>query len=532
MAAGAGEQKSSMPHAMQEERSKLRKVLIRFDLVCFTIVALVAVDGISSLTKYGKGEIFFWMFLVAILYFLPAGLMSAELGSAFPLEGGPYAWPRIAFGRLYGAFTAVFYWMSNPLWIGGTLAAAVVATLASGLMLNRPNGFGTVWSIIIGLAATWGIIGFSIVELKWGKLAGIIGTFVRTAVLIVFVALVVWFLAKNGKPAGTITWGSLTPSLTGFLAVFGLLQFFYVGFELSNSASEEMVNANRDVPIMIARSGAFTMVMNFSLLIGILLIIPLAKISNVSGFVNAYSAVNGVLGSAKGACGFIMGILIILISVTTGGVWIQGSARCVAMAGLDGSAPLGLGKFSKAGTPIVMNIVSGVIGSVFVVLVFTLTSGRLDQFFAVMFSLAISLAAFPYLLIFPSIVALRRKYPDVRRPFRVPGGMIGLWACLISSMVVLVLTDIMLLWPGAIDAMLGRSYSIEATWGTSRLFFESVTLGTFAAIIVLAVVFALVGRRNVAKGLVGERDLLETMSTVNTAPIEVAETDLETGLVT
>jgi hypothetical protein len=52
-------------HAMQAERSKLRQVLKRFDLVCFTIVALIAVDGISSLAKYGRGEIFFWRTWIA-----------------------------------------------------------------------------------------------------------------------------------------------------------------------------------------------------------------------------------------------------------------------------------------------------------------------------------------------------------------------------------------------------------------------------------------------------------------------------------
>src|SRR5271157_501065 len=207
-------------HAMGVERKKLRKVLKRFDLICFTIVAFIAVDTIPSLAKYGGGQTLFWFVVGAALYLVPSGLIVAELGTAFPVEGSPYAWPRMAFGRLPGAFTAVVYWMSNPLWIGGTLAAAVVATLGSGLMFNKPNGIGTVGSIIIGLAVVWAIIGFSIVELKWGKLTGNIGTFVRVAVLAVFLGLVAWFLIDKGKPAGTVTWSSLKPSLTGFLAVF------------------------------------------------------------------------------------------------------------------------------------------------------------------------------------------------------------------------------------------------------------------------------------------------------------------------
>jgi len=513
---------------MQQERSVLRQVLRRFDLICFTVAAFIGVDAIPSLAKYGGGQALFWILIVALLYLLPSGLITAELGSTFPLEGSPYAWPRMAFGRLPGALTAVFYWMSNPTWIGGTLAAAVVATLSSGLMFNKPNGIPTVWSIVIGIIVTWAIVGFSIVELKWGKWTGNIGTFVRIAVLAIFLGLVAWFLIKNGKPAGTVTWGSLKPSITGFLAVFGLLQFFFVGFELSSAASEEMRNPQRDVPAMIGRSGIYMILINLGLVFGILLVIPLAKLSNVSGFVFAYDSVTSVLGGARGAVGWIMGVLIILVTLSVGGVWVQGSARTQAVAGLDGAAPLLLGKFSKSGTPMAMNIASGIVGSIFVILVFTLTSGSLSSFFAVMFSIVISLTAIQYVFIFPAAIVLRRKYPNRKRPYRVPGGEIGLWICVISTEFVIIVTTISLLWPGLIDGLLGQKYSIVDSWGTSRLFFEGVTLGTFGAIIVIGLVFYWIGQRNLAKGVVGETDLLAVIDKpAQAAAVPVAESEAE-----
>ena len=93
---------------------KLRKVLRRFDLVCFTIAAFIALDTIAATAAYGGGETLFWVGFVILLYMIPSGLICAELGSTFPIEGGPYAWPRMAFGRLAGSLTATFYWMSNP----------------------------------------------------------------------------------------------------------------------------------------------------------------------------------------------------------------------------------------------------------------------------------------------------------------------------------------------------------------------------------------------------------------------------------
>lgn len=495
-------------HAMAEERVKLRKVLRRFDLVCFTIAAFIALDTIAVTAAYGGGETLFWLAFIIILYMIPSGLITAELGTAFALEGGPYAWPRLAFGRFAGAITATFYWMSNPTWMGGTLAAASVGVLTSGLMFNKANGISTALSIVIGIIVVWAIVGLSIIELKWGRLTGNIGTFVRVAVLAIFLILVAWFLIKHGKPAGTVTWGNLKPSITGFLAVVGLLQFLFVGFELSNSASEEMRNPQRDIPGMIVRSGIYSALIVVGLVFGILLVIPLTNVSNVSGFADAYNAVKGVLGGAAGPVGWILGVMIIMILISAGGVWLQGAARTQAVAGLDGAAPLFLGKFSKAGTPIAMNIVSAIVGSIFVIFVFVLSSGSLSSFFSVMLSLVISLTALQYALIFPAIVVLRKKYPDRHRPYKLPGGPVVMWLCVIATEFIIVLTSISLLWPGLIDSWFGRSYDMKANWGTSRLFFESVTLGSLGVVIVISVVFYFVGQRNLKRGIVGENDLL------------------------
>ena len=59
---------------------------------------------------------------LCIFFFVPYGLLVAELGSSVPEEGGAYVWTRMAWGRLTGALNSVFYWFSNPVWIGATLA--------------------------------------------------------------------------------------------------------------------------------------------------------------------------------------------------------------------------------------------------------------------------------------------------------------------------------------------------------------------------------------------------------------------------
>jgi amino acid transporter len=495
--------------SLSTERAKMRKVLSRFDIIFFTIAAFISLDTIAVTAAYGGGETFFWLIVTLLVWLVPYGMIVAELGSTFPVEGGPYVWPRMAFGRLAGALTSVFYWMSNPVWMGGTLAAVVVATINT-FYLPKDHPMGTAASIVVGVLVVWAIVGLSLVELKWGKWTGIIGTIVRFLVLAVFLALVVAFLISKGKPEGTVTFASMKPTLTGFLYVIGLLQFLFVGFELSSGAAEEMTNAQRDVPKMIIRSGIIAALVTGSMILGVLLVMPGAELTNVGGFADAYFKVATVLtGGINTALKDVIGVLIVLTVISAGGVWLQGAVRVQAVAGLDGAGPLWLGKFSKrTGTPVIMNVVSAIIGSVFVALVFLLTSGSLADFFTVMVTLVISLTALMYFFMLPSIIPLRKKYPDRRRPFRVPGGTVGLWLCVILSEGIIVITALTLLWPGALENLLGRSYSITDNWGVSRVFFEVVTLGTLAFFILTSVVFWLIGRRNLAAGAVKGGDLL------------------------
>ena len=492
---------------MGQERKKMRKVLSRFDIVFFTIAAFISLDTIALTAAYGGGETFFWLIVTLVVWLLPYGMIIAELGSTFPVEGGPYAWPRMAFGRLAGSLTSVFYWMSNPVWMGGSLAAITVATINT---FYLKNPMGTAASIVVGILVVWAIVGLSLIELKWGKWTGILGTIVRFLVLAIFLALVIAFLVTKGKPDGTVTVSSMKPTITGFLAVIGLLQFLFVGFELSTGAAEEMKNAQRDVPKMIIRSGVIAALVTGSMILGVLLVIPGSELSSVGGFPDTYLKVATILhGGANTALNYIIGVLVILTIISAGGVWLQGAVRVQAVAGLDGAGPLWLGKFSKrTGTPVIMNIVSAIIGSVFVALVFLLASGNLLNFFTVMVTLVISLTALMYFFMLPAIIPLRKKYPNHHRPYRVPGGTVGLWICVILSEAIIIITALTLLWPGALDAVLGQHLDIESYWGVSRVFFESVTLGSLAFFVVVSVVFWLIGRRNLAKGVVGSSDLL------------------------
>jgi glutamate:GABA antiporter len=161
-----------------------------------------------------------------------------------------------------------------------------------------------------------------------------------------------------------------------------------------------------------------------------------------------------------------------------------------------------------------VNILSGLIASAFVCFAFLITHGSLANFFSVMIALVISTTSVSYVLVFPALIALRRKYPAAPRPYRVPGGTAGAWIAVGITELFVIVTAITLLWPGAINAWFGESYSIESSWGVSRVFFESVTLGAFGVMIALGVVFWAVGSIGRRRGLTGETDLVSEQAAV------------------
>jgi glutamate:GABA antiporter len=498
---------------LKQEKAKLVKTLHRWDLVFFSVCALIGLDAVASLANIGLGQGITWLLAFVIIFLLPYGLLMAEVGAAFPAEGGIYTWVRMAYGRLPGEITAILYWISNAVWIGGSLSAVTIASVNSFFL--EPNGkadIGTTGSIIIGLIFVWVTIALAVIALKYGKWAGNIGATVKALAVILFAILVIASLAKHGLPAGHAAASTFKPTISGFLGVIGLIVFLFVGFELESGASEEMTNPQRDVPVGVLRSGIITAVLYAIVVGGILLALPVKEITNASGLTGAFATVNKtVVGTSGGAhaLGYLFGIIIILTLLGSSSVWVLGSARVQAVAALDGAAPRVMGRFGKQGTPVVMAYITGVIGSIFVILVFTVANGSLSNFFAVMMSLAVSTAVLCYLFAFPAVITLRKKYPDVHRPFVVPGGTAGLWICAVVAEISIVLTGFTLLWPGLIDNILGQKYDIVANWDVSRTFFESVTLGTFVVIILISIGLWAWGRAETKGAETTAEDLIE-----------------------
>ncbi|HYM49331.1 MAG TPA: APC family permease [Candidatus Limnocylindrales bacterium] len=477
------------------EKRKLKKSLIRWDLLFFTVTALVGIDTLGQATSFGT-QTLFWLVFLSVFFLIPYGLITAELGTRFPVEGAVYEWVRLAYGHLAGAVTAVMYWVSNPIWLGGTLAVTAIAAMDA--LWGTSIGGNTALAIIVGLAFIWIAITMNILSLRQMKWVPNLGAIVRVVLIAVFGLLVVGDLV-SGKQQGSIALGDLSPTVAVFVGVLGVLIFNYVGFELQTNASEEMDNPQRDVPRSVGLSGIVATLAYMVPVAGVLLALNSKSLSNVSGFVTGYqTVVSSVLtGGSANLLNGIVGLAVIFSLMAGGVVWLMGADRCMAIGALAGSGPRALGYFSKRfGTPIVVNVLSGVIATVFLIANFAITGGNLRAFFAVVLGLVISTTTFSYLLIFPAIITLRRRYGAGGRGYRIPGGMAVVTICALVCEFFVVAATVFSLWPGVISG--NGIFSSDATskvFGLDRGPYELTVLVTMGVIVLIGVGFWMVGRR-------------------------------------
>ena len=480
------------------ESSKLQRHFGRFDILFFLICTIVGVDTIASVASAG-GEAFTWMLVLAVVFFVPQALLFAELGTAFPQEGGPYLWTRLAFGHLLGAINNFMYWVTNPVWLGGTLAITAVAALQT--FFNGGAAYPSVWVYVISVLFIWVAVLAAVLSFKIGKWITTVGAFARFLLLGLFTLSVILYGLKNGVHGPGA--GDFVPTAGGFVALVGVLLFNYVGFELPNSAGEEMKDAARDVPFAILRSSVASFLLYAVPILGILLVLPLNRVTNFGGLGDALATVFTVYGGAAthgapvlsgggAVLGDIGAILLVLCLLTSGVTWIMGSDRALAVSGYDGAAPRFLGVLNtKLGTPVRVNIFSGIIATIVLVLAQIITQGDAAKFFGAVLGVTISTTLISYLLIYPALWKLRRSHPEVPRPYRMP-----LYRVLtVVLMILLAFTVVQLVAPGAPFAWFGADFRPSGWKASEGPLYLATELIPVVAFIVVGVLFWVSGAR-------------------------------------
>ncbi|WP_405962177.1 APC family permease [Streptomyces sp. NBC_00723] len=478
--------------------------LRRVDILAMLLCAIVGLDTLGSVSANGPQGLV-WLAVLGLLFFAPYGLLIAELGSAFPDEGGPYVWAKLAFGRFVAGINQVFYWISNPVWLGGSLCIVAITTFET-FFHPLPGA----WKYVAG-AVFLGAAGYVVhASLRIGRWVALAGAAARIVLFGFFVFSLSLYAVRQGiQPQHA---GDYAPTFLGLVALAPVIVFNFMGFEVPSGAGGGMRNPRRDVPAAILRGGIGTVLLYGLPIMGTLLVLPATSLSSLTGFIDACRAVFTVYGGHLEADGSVVltgagdilakiaAIGLIIGLFTSGTAWSMGLSRSQAAACADGAGPRWLGVLSaKNGTPARVNAAGTAVSMIVMVASLALTDGDVQKYFTAGISLAISASAISYLVTFSSFLVLRRKYADTPRPYRVPGGRVGAWAVTALTVGTMVFTVVALIWPGLGAGWFGTvgdpaEYLPDGFQG-QRVAYTLSQLVPITLILVLGVLFGLAGRR-------------------------------------
>ncbi|MDO9377377.1 MAG: APC family permease [Nocardioidaceae bacterium] len=472
---------ATTPTALAEEQnSRLHQSLGRFDIVFLLIAAVVGLETLGQVSTFGA-EAFTWTLVLAITFLLPYGLIFAETGAAFTEEGGAYTWVRNAFGRGAGAAAALLTWVTQPVWVGGSMS--FLATEAWNVNLSEISA-GSLADYAFKLVFIWLTVLAAIVSLRYGKWLPTVGAILKVALLVVFVGSAVAYAVQNGVVG--LSAGDFSPTLAGLFGATPILLFAYLGFESGNSAAGEMKNPARDVPVSIMRSSGIAALCYLLPIFAILLVVPGDEITGIGGFFDATSTVFSIYGSAADTMLKVLSACLVFVLMTQGAAWMIISDRMQAIAAADGAFYGGFfGVFNKRlSTPVRVNFLSGVVSTTFM-LVAMAVSGSTGSIFGVVLTISITTFLLSYLLIIPAAIKLRHSFPEVERPFRLPVSDGAFTAMGVLCFAWIALGSWVAVFPGTLEALFGVGYPFTDIWGVDRMTFEVFTIGTLVALAVL-----------------------------------------------
>lgn len=423
-----------------ESGRSLKRDLTWWDLAIMGVAVAVGA-GIFSIgaqaAAFHAGPAVIISFLIAGIVCGAAVMCYAEFASMIPVAGSAYTFTYTTVGEIIA-------WVIGWDLILEMLMAGSVVSKYWGVYLNdffRLIGWNINTNIAIGSfnfdVAPLIIVAFFTALLVLGTKIGarVDGALTVLKIAIVLFVVVVGFFyikADNftpfippSEPAASSDSGvsavmnqplwqwatGMTPSIYGVAGIISgaaLVFFAFLGFDVVATTSEEAINPKRNVPLGIGVGMGLIIVLYTLVAIvttGMVSYKDLAKQASPS-LATAFEMVGANWAAAKIiSFGIVIGLATVVM------VLLLGLTRVVFAMSRDGLLPRGLSHTGKHGTPVRLQVIVGV--------VMALIAACSDvDVLADMVNIG-TLSAFTLVAI--SVPIMRRKRPDLKRTFRMPG---------------------------------------------------------------------------------------------------------------
>ena len=396
---------------VNQSKSAVKKAgLLYFVFVMFAYVTGGPFGMEEMVTTSGPGMTLVFLLIIPFFWSIPVSLVSAELTTAIPVEGGFYRWVRVAFGDFWGFLAGWWNWTAS--WL---LGASYAVLFTDYLAFYFPSLIG--WRHYLVSLTLISLLAY--VNVRGIQMVGVVATILGFAVLIPVFLLCVTAAAKwHSNPFHPMIPPHVPPfQIFGVGLALGL--WLYSGYEQCSSVAEEIENPQRSYPRALAIVVPLSIATYF-----LPALFSLAALGNWQEWQTAYlSTAAGLIGGNW--LGFLMTIAAMLCNVSLLNATVLTSTRMPSSMAGDGYLSQFLAaKHPKFGTPWIAILISSAIYAL-------LAFHTIAQLLTVYVWLRILVTVLTVLAAW----RLRRLRPQLQRPFRIPGGIMGLAYVVIAPIV-------------------------------------------------------------------------------------------------
>ena len=383
-----------------------------------------SVDSLRNLpaTALYGGQLIFFVLLGALFFLIPTALVSAELASGWPKQGGVYIWIKEAFGKKVGFLAIWLQWIENVIWypimlsfVAGSIGYVISPTLAD-------NPF-FIWCMV--LVIFWAITFLNFTGMSFSAMfsnvCAILGLLIPTALIVGWG--IFWLLSGNTSQI-SLTSSSIMPNLYDkqvWLSLTAIIMSF-CGVEIATVHANDVENPQYAFPKALLYS---VVIILATLILGALTIaiaVPKTQIDLLTGLVQAFDKFFRLYHIS-----YLVPIVAVMLAI--GGLgsvnnWIIAPTKGLLVAAEDGNIPAIFQKVNKAQAPTTMLLWQG--GLVTVLATLFLWMPTVGGTFWTLTVLTTQTYMMMYFLMFLAVIKLRISKPKQYRAFRLPGGVIGL----------------------------------------------------------------------------------------------------------
>lgn len=399
------------------------KVLGVFALAMINVAAVLSIRNFPSMAMFGW-ECIGWYIIGTVLFLIPLSLAGAELATMLSDKGGGvYAWCKEAFGEK-GGFVAIFCeWSNNLVWFP-TVLAFIASTLA--YALSPALGTNAIYLFVVMMIAFWGTTAIAYfgedVSTKFQNIGVILGSIIPS-VLIIGLG-VYWAMSGAAIVLPPFSLGEIVPSINlSTIPFFATVILLFAGMEMAGFHALETRNPSTDYPKAMAISAVIIFACTVLATLAIAFVIPADELSLAAGVMQAIQYFFNALGIPGAVAP--MAVLITIGGVVSLAAWLIGPAKGLGVVAEEGNLPPVFNKTNKYGSPVAVLFIQALIGT-FVSLLYVFLPS-VNQAYWILSAMTVELLCIVYLLVFASLIKLRYTRPDAPRPFKIPGGVPGIW---------------------------------------------------------------------------------------------------------